>query len=127
MELIFGTNMFGEYEIHEMLCKFTNKWVIHIKAVGLLETKVDENIVWDWYADKTNIKVLNGLINSGNNKEIYIVLDNMDDVVDAYESWFPKESELLDDERMYYVKFEAMSPTGDYYFTNEKNELEQPE
>ena len=123
MNLQFGENMFGEPELQQMFSKLTNKWVIHLKAIGLLETNIEEDEVWHWYADKTNVQVLNALINSGSSREVYILLDSMDDVTDAYEHWFPREGDLLDDERKYYVRFKAMSPDNQYIFTNEKNEF----
>lgn len=123
MKLQFGENVFGEYEVQEMFAKFTSKWVIHLKAVGLIETNADENQVWHWYADKTNTDVLNALINSGSSKEVYILLDNLDDVVEAYEHWFPREGDLLNEERKYFVRFKSMSPDGQYMFTNELPEI----
>jgi hypothetical protein len=123
MNLQFGENIFGEYEIQEMIAKFTNKWVIHLKAVGLIETEVNEDEVWHWYADKTDTQVLNALINSGTSREVYILLDNMEDTVEAYEHWFPREGDLLDEERKYFVRFKALSPDSQYVFTNELLEI----
>jgi hypothetical protein len=118
--LIFGSNIFTEREIQEMLAKFTHKWVVHIKAVGLLENPDKEMDTWQFYSVITPTPVLNALINSAkDSREAYVLLDTMDEATEAYEHWFAKEPELLESERHLYVRMVIMSPDMSYVFTNE--------
>lgn len=128
MDFIFGENIFDEFEIQKMLAKFSNKWVIHLKAVGVLENREREDEVWEWYQDKTELDVLTALINSNpDSREVYVLMDNQSEATFAYETWFPKEINLSDDERHLYVKITVISPDQSYYFTNEKLEKDTTE
>lgn len=118
--LIFGENIFTERELQQMLAKISNKWVIHLKCIGLLENPEKERDTWEFYSDKTPIDVLNALINSPkDSREVYALLDNLDEATEAYDHWFAKEGEILDDERHLYVKMIIMSPDMSYVLTNE--------
>lgn len=123
MNLIFGENVFDEQEIQRMFAKLTGKWVIHLKAVGLVKEKQKRNDFLEWYADKTNIDILNGILNSDpNSRELYVLMDNLSEVTHAYETWFPSQMDLTDSEDYLYVRFLAMSPDFSYIISNEKPE-----
>jgi uncharacterized protein with ATP-grasp and redox domains len=123
MDFVFGENIFDELEVQKMIAKFSNKWVFHLKAVGVLENKDRENEVWEWYEDKTELDVLTALMNSDpDSREVYVLMDNLSEATFAYETWFPKEIDLSEEERHLYVKITVTSPDQSYYFTNEKPE-----
>lgn len=118
-KLVFGENIFDEKEIHKMLSKLSQKWVIHAKAEGLLNNPEKEVEFVEWYADKiSDYSLINGLINS-DSKELYILFDSGEEVEDAYEDWFPNQNYLYENESFLFVKFIAISPDGKTYFTNE--------
>lgn len=124
MNLVFGENVFDEQEIQRMFAKFTNKWVVHLKAVGLVKHKDKRNDFLEWYADKTNVNVLNGILNSDpESRELYVLLENLSEVTHAYETWFPSEMDLTEGEEYLYVRFLAISPDSSYVISNEKPEF----
>lgn len=123
-KFVFGQNIFDEREIHRVLADLSGKWVIHLKAEGLIKTpeKMDDFV--EWYSDKiSDFSLVNALINS-EAKEVYVLLDTQQEVEDAYEDWFPNEQYLLDNESYLYVKFFAISPDGSVSFTNESFEAQ---
>jgi len=121
--LIANTDVYTEKELTFLLAKLSNKTVVHLKCVGLLEDQTRANDVWEFYSDKTPLPVLNALINSDSNtREAYVFLNNYDEMQEAYTHWFPMEGELHDDERHLYVKMFIVSPAGEYVLTNERQQ-----
>lgn len=119
--LTYDQDLYTDEDTPRLLAKLSNKFVIQLKCVGLLEFPEKANEVWDWYADKTPLPVLNTLINaSADKREAYVLLNTLDEVEDAYQHWFPMESELHDDERHLYVKMFVISPDNVYVFSNER-------
>lgn len=118
--LQFGQNIFDEREIQNILSRLSGKWVIHLKAVGLLKYPEKLSNFINWYSDKSHLSVIGAIINSSeNSREIYIMLDTQEEVEHAYEHWFPLQSELLDSEDYLFVEFKALSPDGNSFITNE--------
>ena len=121
INLEFQNNIFTEKDLTSMFAKLSGKWVVHLKCIGILDEPTRSDDMFDWYADKTPVEVLNVLINSApDSREAYVLLDNLEQVTEAYEHWFPIQEELLEDENYLYVKFFAVSPDFNYVFTNEK-------
>jgi len=124
MILLNHDNTFCEYQVLEMLATKLGKCVVQLKAVGLLELEDNgvarENEVWDYYTDKTRLELLNKLINADDSsREIYVILDSEDDLIEAYETWFPQEIDLTSEERIYYIKFTGLSSDLTISLTNE--------
>lgn len=121
--LVFGQNIFDETELQCALARLTGKYVLHLKAVGLLKFPEKITEFSEWYFDKSNIEVMRSIINSDkNSREVYILFDTNEEVEHAYEHWFPKQEELNDDEYYLYVKLIAVKPDGIIAFSNEAPE-----
>jgi hypothetical protein len=118
--LIFGENIFDEMELPSVISKLSNKWTLHLKAVGLLKNPEKISNFLNWYSDKSNPQIISAIINSNpNSREVYILFDTQEEIEHAYEHWFPIESQLLEEEYYLYVKLIATNPYGIISFTNE--------
>lgn len=121
--LIFGKNIFDETELQSALARVSGKWVLHLKALGLLKFPERVSDFMDWYADKSNLEVINAVVNSDkNSREVYILLDTKEEIEHAYEHWFPTQLELHEDEYYLFIKLIAVNPDGIIILTNEAPE-----
>jgi hypothetical protein len=104
----YGKNIFLEEDILQQLAKHSGKCVMHLKAVGLLESNadVDEDEVWEFYLGKCPTNVLNILRQF---KEAYCFLETNESAIHAFEEWFPSKKDLLEEEMHYYVRVHMVS------------------
>lgn len=105
----YGKNIFIESEIIHQLAKHTNKYVMHIKAVGAIECDDEEKIesIWEFYYGKCDTNVLNVLIQF---KEAYCYFETLEEATSAFSEWFPNKKQLLDEEMHLFVQLMLVSP-----------------
>lgn len=125
MNLTLGTNLTDELGLQELFAKTTGKYVMHFKAVGLLENPDREDDFITWHYDHCPLEILNTILGS-DAKEAYLLLDTPEEVLDHYESWFPKQGQLHEDEAYLYVKIIAISPDGATNISNESSSQSTP-
>lgn len=105
----YGKNLFLESDILELLAKESGKSVIHVKAVGVLENPEMADETWEFYFGKIPLNLLNILMQY---KEAYCFLETTEALTHAFEEWFPKKHQLLDDEMHFFVQIHAVSADG---------------
>jgi hypothetical protein len=105
----YNENIFIEDDIIHQLSMYSNKYVMHLKAVGAIECddKEKEETIWEFYYGKCDIDVLNILRQF---KEAYCYFETFDQAINAYDEWFPNKNQLLDDEMHLYVRVSLVSP-----------------
>lgn len=105
----YGVDFFNETDIIDQLAETSNKFVMHLKAVGPSEIDDAEKIedVWDFYFGKMDTKILNALRQYG---ELYCYFSTQEQAINAMEEWLPAKRQLLDDEMHYYIYCYVVSP-----------------
>lgn len=114
----YGENIFIEDDIIGELAKQSQKIVMHIKAIGVIECNdpIKEEETWDFYFGKCDLNVLNILQQF---KEAYCYFETEAQAFTAFEEWFPSKKQLLDDEQHLFVKMTLVSPDKSIVMTNE--------
>lgn len=92
------------------LSKLSGKPVIRFRVDG---KKSDD--VWEFYYDKADNTVVSSLRDVG---EVYTYFLTLDQAVDAFNEWFPQESDLTEDEKHFYVSVELVDVSSGVYFAN---------
>lgn len=105
----YNENIFIEEDIVGQLAIHTNKFVMHLKAIGAIECDdaEKEETIWEFYYGKCDLDVLNILKQF---KEAYCYFETFEQAVNAYDEWFPDKDQLLDDEMHLYVQVTLVSP-----------------
>lgn len=91
----YNTDYFYSIDVIYQLSKLSGKPVIHFKVDG----KRDDE-VWDFYYDKADNTVVSSLRDKG---EVYCYFLNKEQAYEAFHDWFPQESDLMDDEKHFYI------------------------
>jgi hypothetical protein len=114
----YNENIFTEDDIIQQLAIHSNKFVMHLKAVGLIEydDEEKEDAMREFYYDKCDTDVLNILVQF---KEAYCYFETFDQAINAYSEWFPNKNQLLDDEMHLYVRVFLVSPDRSVVAFNE--------
>jgi hypothetical protein len=114
----YNENIFIEDDIIQQLAIYSNKFVMHLKAVGAIECddKEKEDKIWEFYYGKCDTDVLNVLMQF---KEAYCYFETFDQATDAFSEWFPNKDQLLDDEMHLYVRVVLVSPDKSITALNE--------
>lgn len=102
----YGKDIFLESEILHLLAKESGKCVMHIKAIGVMENPEMEDETWEFYLGKIPTNLLNILMQF---KEAYCFLETTEALLHAFEEWFPKKHQLLEDEMHFFVKIHVVS------------------
>lgn len=107
----YNENIFIEEDIIGQLAIYTNKFVMHLKAIGAIECddKEKEDTIWEFYYGKCDLDVLNVLKQF---KEAYCYFETSEQAINAYDEWFPNKDQLLDDEMHLHVQVTLVSPDG---------------
>lgn len=102
----YGKNLFLESDILQLLAKESGKSVMHIKAEGIIENPDSIDEVMEFYLGKIPLDLLNILMQY---KEAYCFLETTEALTHAFEEWFPKKHQLMDDEMHFFIKIHAVS------------------
>jgi hypothetical protein len=114
----YKENIFIEDDIIHQLSSYSNKYVMHLKAIGAIECDdaEKEETIWEFYYGKCDIDVLNILMQF---KEAYCYFETFDQATNAFEEWFPNKAQLLEDEMHLHVMVTLVSPDGSLVALNE--------
>lgn len=108
----YNTDFFYPVDLLSQLSKHSGKPVIHFKVDG---KRSDD--VWEFYWGKADNTVVSSLRDKG---EVYCYFQTVEQAVDAFHDWFPQESDLLDDEKDFYVAVEMFDYSTGAHFVNGK-------
>lgn len=113
-----NVDLFDKSAWVEQLAKNSGKVVMHLRADGPLQCNDEEKVneVWDFYFDKVDINVYNMLREFG---EVFCYFMTNEQATNALEDWFPRKSQLLDDEQHFYIYANVVSPDYSLVMSNE--------
>jgi len=106
----YNTDFFYPVDLLFQLSKNSGKPVIHFKVDG---KRSDD--VWEFYYDKADNTVVSSLRDRG---EVYCYFQTVEQAVNAFHDWFPQESDLLEDEKHFYVSVELVDASSGVHFVN---------
>lgn len=98
----YNIDYFLSDDILFQLSKLSNRPVMYMKAEGPLNCKNAEKIdeIWDFYHDKCDNNIIASLKQSG---EIYCYFLTSDQAWNAFNEWFPQQSDLTEEEKDFYI------------------------
>lgn len=106
----YNTDFFYPIDLMHQLSKNAGKPVMHLKVDG---KRSDE--VWEFYWNKADNTVVSSLRDKG---EVYCYFQTIQQATDAFNEWFPQESDLQDDEKQFYVAVELVDVDSGAHFVN---------
>lgn len=106
----YNTDFFYPVDLLFQLSKNSGKPVARFKVDG---KRSDD--VWEFYYDKADNTVVSSLRDKG---EVYCYFQTIEQAIDAFHQWFPQESDLLEDEKHFYVSVELVDVSSGAYMVN---------